>query len=233
MNTNQEPSPFQDLPTDSLPILEVLSVKEEAELARFYKLPLERAGLEADRWKRIQTGQAKTYPAWLLYDGLMYRYMSRSDLSKSEQAYLHEHVLLATGFYGLIPPSTLIYPHRLDFQGGLKIAGQSLKAYWRPAFDAAVQDQDWILSLASSEFEQIFSPAIQKRLIRITFMEEVAGQSRTHSTISKKGRGRLLSWMVRNQCQTLDHLRSAEVDGFRLDERRSTEQQLLFVRKLS
>ena len=67
---------------------------------------------------------------WLLYDGLMYRYMHRTDLSDQELSYMKDHVYIATGFYGLISPFSLIAPHRLDFQGEFKVMGKSLKQFY-------------------------------------------------------------------------------------------------------
>ncbi len=113
-----------------------------------------------------QDRSSKTYPAWQLYDGLMYRYMDRRGIGSKEENYLRDHVRVATALYGLIHPFEFISPHRLDFQGSLKIGNQSLKQYWRPYYDQEVGDDELILSLASSEFEQVFSPQIQKRLVK-------------------------------------------------------------------
>lgn len=230
LNTNLDNKPFQTLSAQSQAILEVLDSLSLEDLASFYKLSPAKAELEADRWARIGSGQAKAYPAWQLYDGLMYRYMERRDLSEQEMAYLDQHVRLATAFYGLISPFERISPHRLDFQGSLKIGHQSLKQYWRPFYDEGVADEEVILSLASSEFEQVFSPQIQKRLRKVIFMEEVDGQYKTHSTISKKGRGRMLSWMAKQGIQDLVDLQAFSSDGFRYCSDKSTDSLLTFVR---
>lgn len=63
LNTNMDPQAFQDLSPESLQVLSELGSKDSQQLADFYKLPLERAELEKDRWTRIVHGQAKTYPA--------------------------------------------------------------------------------------------------------------------------------------------------------------------------
>ncbi|HFI2475471.1 TPA: peroxide stress protein YaaA, partial [Streptococcus suis] len=92
--------------------------------------------------------------------------------------------------------------------------------------------EDWILSLASSEFEQVFSPEIQSKLIRVVFKEEKAGQLKVHSTISKKGRGRMLSWMVKNEVKNIVELKEFDVDGFQFYSLESTEKVFVFVRKV-
>ncbi|MGT2963755.1 peroxide stress protein YaaA [Streptococcus acidominimus] len=231
LNTNLENHPFTPLSEKSQTILVALRQLSVADLATFYKLREDKAELEADRWYRMAHQQAKSYPAWNLYDGLMYRYMKRRDLSQAEQDYLTQHVLIATGFYGLITPFTLISPHRLDFQGQLKIEGQSLKQFWRSQYDEQVADEELILSLSSSEFEQVFSPTIQKRMVQLVFMEDQEGQLKIHSTISKKGRGRLVSLMAEENVQSLDELRQLTFDGFVYRADLSEDKKLVFVRK--
>lgn len=230
LNTNLDSHPFQPLSVASQEVVGALASLTVADLARFYKLKEERAQLEADRWERIQRGQAKTYPAWQLYDGLMYRYMKRQELSPSEEAYLSQHARIATGLYGLISPFDLISPHRLDFQGHLTVGGQSLKQFWRTAYDEAIGEDPLVLSLLSSEFEQVFSPKLQKRMIRLLFVEERGGQLKIHSTISKKGRGRCLSLMAQHQIESLDALKEIAVDGFHYRADQSSPDQLVYVK---
>ncbi|HEM5503941.1 peroxide stress protein YaaA [Streptococcus suis] len=230
LNTNLDNQTFQPLSDISKPVLTAIGQYRLEELARFYKLSEDKAQLELDRWKRIEQGQAKSYPAWQLYDGLMYRYMTRRDLSPEEESYLKNHVRLATALYGLISPFDLISPHRLDFQGSLKIGNQSLKQYWRSYYDAEVAEEDVLLSLASSEFEQVFSPKVQEKLVKVVFKEEKNGQLKVHSTISKKGRGRMLSWMAKHSIQDLGDIKGFDVDGFQFYPKQSVARELVFVR---
>ncbi|HFI0256943.1 TPA: peroxide stress protein YaaA [Streptococcus suis] len=233
LNTNLDNQPFSPLSAYSQPVGMRLASLSTADLANFYKISEERAQLEADRWERIRQGQAKSYPAFKLYDGLMYRYMNRYDLTGPEEAYLAEHVRIATGLYGLISPFELISPHRLDFQGNLEIEGKSLKQYWREQYDSLVEEDELLISLLSSEFEQVFSPRIQKKLVRIVFVEEKNGQYKVHSTISKKGRGRLVSLMAQEQITDLNELINLEFDGFHYAEHLSQLYKIVFVREKS
>lgn len=160
----------------------------------------------------------------------MYRYMNRQQVSQAEQDYLDEHLRIATAFYGLIKPTELIAPHRLDFQGNLKIGKTSLKQFWRKDYDKVVQDDDLIISLLSSEFEQVFSPDIRKRMIKIIFMENRAGKLKIHSTISKKGRGRLVSLMAEKQIETLEDIKTLAFDGFSFSLEHSDDKTITFIR---
>ncbi|HFU4501137.1 TPA: peroxide stress protein YaaA [Streptococcus suis] len=230
LNTNLDNHAFQPLTETSKPVLAAIGQYSLEDLASFYKLSEDRAQLELDRWQRLEKGQAKSYPAWQLYDGLMYRYMTRRDLSAEESTYLKNHVRLATALYGLISPFELVSPHRLDFQGNLKIGKQSLKQYWRPHYDAEVADEDVLLSLASSEFEQVFSPKVQEKLVKVIFKEEKHGKLKVHSTISKKGRGRMLSWLAKHAIQDIEDIKGFDVDGYSYYPEQSLGKQLVFIR---
>lgn len=230
LNTNLDNLPFQPLSAKSQVILTVLRSMSVEELAKFYQLKVDRAELEADRWSRIAQGQAKLYPAWQLYDGLMYRYMQHRDLSELEEAYLRETVFITTGFYGAISLFEPIAPHRLDFQGNLKIGQEGLKQFWRNQYDSVVADDDVIVSLLSSEFEAVFSPDVQKHFVKIVFMEDRAGKLKIHSTISKKGRGRMVSEMARHQVQTVEEIKGLVIDDFHYRADLSESHKLVFVR---
>ena len=232
LNTNQDAQPTDQAASVSQPVLQQLLTYSPADLAGFYKIRPEKAQLEYDRFQRIAQSSASVYPALHLYDGLMYRYMRRREWTDEEQTYWQERVRIATGLYGLIVPLTLIAPHRLDFQGRIEIEGGSLKHYWRSFYDQEVADSQEILSLLSSEFEQAFSPRVQARMTRVVFMEEKDGQLKTHSTISKKGRGRLVSLLATQQITCVDAVRGLVVDDFVYQETASSEKTLVFVRKV-
>ncbi|MFA9413718.1 MULTISPECIES: peroxide stress protein YaaA [unclassified Streptococcus] len=106
----------------------------------------------------------------------------------------------------------------------------SLKTYWRPLYDQAVSSEDLLISLLSSEFETVFSPTVQERFVRVLFHEEKAGQLKTHSTISKKGRGLLLKQACLEAVETLDQLKELTFAGFTYQAVLSSEQELVYVR---
>lgn len=230
LHTNQDAFPSQNLTPMSQTVLKTIREYAVDDLANFYKINSNKADQEWLRWKRLADGEAKTYHAWLLYDGLMYRYMKRTQVTEAERHYLDNHLRIATAFYGLIKPTDLIAPHRLDFQGNLKIGKTSLKQFWRKDYDKVVQDDDLIISLLSSEFEQVFSPDIRKRMIKIIFMENRASKLKIHSTISKKGRGHLVSLMAKKQIERLEDIKTLAFDGFSFSLEHSDDKTITFIR---
>ena len=201
---------------------------QEDDLASCYKIKPAAAQIERERWRALMAGSALSYTAMNLFDGLMYRQIERSE--QSHWDYYQQHVQIATALYGLIPCDTPIAPHRLDFMTKLSVEGQSLKQYWRAQYDAAISQSELVVSLLSSEFEEVFSKAVRDRLVKVVFMEEHGSQMKTHSTISKKARGQFITATAQQHIATLAEIKQLVVGEFSYRETLSTARQLVFVK---
>ena len=211
-------------------VIHALAALSLEELASLYKISEERASEEEQRIQALLSGSASTYPALRLFDGLMYRNVRRTDWTEAEEAYVKEHLLITSALYGVIPALATIAPHRLDFLMKLKVQGKSLKAFWKASYDQALQDEDLIISLLSSEFETVFSKEIQDRMVTFKFLEEKNGQLKVHSTISKKARGAFVTALLEKQVTTVEDLKQLTFNGFAYQSELSTEKQLVFVK---
>ena len=211
-------------------VIHALAALSLEELASLYKISEERASEEEQRIQALLSGSASTYPALRLFDGLMYRNIRRTDWTEAEEAYVKEHLLITSALYGVIPALATIAPHRLDFLMKLKVQGKSLKAFWKASYDQALQDEDLIISLLSSEFETVSSKEIQDRMVTFKFLEEKNGQLKVHSTISKKARGAFVTALLEKQVTTVEDLKQLTFNGFAYQSELSTEKQLVFVK---
>ena len=211
-------------------VINALTSLSLEDLASLYKISIERASEEDQRIKALKSGTAKTYPALRLFDGLMYRNIRRTDWTKEEEAYVQEHLLITSALYGVIPALASIAPHRLDFLMKLKVQGKSLKTFWKAFYDKALQDEDLIISLLSSEFETVFSKEIQNRMVTFKLLEEKNGQLKVHSTISKKARGAFVTALLEKQITNVEEMKQLTFSGFAYQSELSTEKQLVFVK---
>ena len=211
-------------------VINALTSLSLEDLASLYKISIERASEEDQRIKALKSGTAKTYPALRLFDGLMYRNIRRTDWTKEEEAYVQEHLLITSALYGVIPALASIAPHRLDFLMKLKVQGKSLKTFWKAFYDKALQDEDLVISLLSSEFETVFSKEIQNRMVTFKFLEEKNGQLKVHSTISKKARGAFVTALLEKQITKVEEMKQLTFSGFAYQSELSTEKQLVFVK---
>lgn len=211
-------------------VIDALASLSLEELASLYKISIERAIEEDQRIQALKSGTAKTYVALRLFDGLMYRNIRRTDWTKEEEAYVQEHLLITSALYGVIPALAPIAPHRLDFLMKLKVQGKSLKNFWKASYDQALQDEDLVISLLSSEFETVFSKEIQNRMVTFKFLEEKNGLLKVHSTISKKARGAFVTALLEKQITKVEEMKQLTFSGFAYQSALSTDKQLVFVK---
>ena len=210
----------QKLSEKSAAILTEMAKLSTDELSTAYKIKPEQAEKEKQRWAAILSGEAKTY-----------RHIKRSDLSTCEKEFLDQQVFITSSFYGIIPAFYPIQEHRHDFHTKIKVNGQSLKNYWRAEYDQFLEEsQVPVVSLLSSEFEDVFSPTLHKQLFTVSFMEDRNGVLKTHSTISKKARGAFLTAVMEENCQTINALRKLSFDEFNYREDLSSNNELVFVK---
>ena len=161
MNTDLPSIEATPLKPESQAVLDALALYSASQLESFYKVSAEKAAEEFQNIQALKRQTAQHYPALNLFDGLMYRHIKRDKLTEVEQAYLENHVFITSALYGVVPALSPIAPHRLDFLMKLKVAGKTLKSHWKQTYDEAMNGEDLIFSLLSSEFETVFSKEIR------------------------------------------------------------------------
>ena len=219
---------LSDKSTEIVSEIAKLSVED---LAKAYKIKDEKAVEEFSRWQAIKNKTAKSYEALELFNGLMYRNIDRAGFDESDKKYVEENVFIATSLYGVIGAYDLIQEHRLDFLQNIKVKNQSLKNFWKESYDKSIEGEELVVSLLSSEFEEVFSKDQRDRFIRLSFMEEKDGVLKVHSTISKKARGKFLTELVKNKVSSVDEMKKIQFDDFKFSVENSDGKTLAFIAK--
>lgn len=232
LNLDIQSQSFQPLSSETKAIVSAFSSLSLTEIQQAYKIKKDMAAKVQTQWQVLHQKNVQNYPAYLLLDGLMYRQFNKENYSIEENQYIHDFLSITSALYGVIRADTPIAPYRLDFQTKGKIQGKSLRKFWQSHFDQAVKNEKLILSLLSSEFEEVFSKDLQQNFYQCVFMEEKEGKRKIHSTISKKARGKMIKELILNQVQSINDVRKLTFDGFCLQENESTEKRLLFVKKV-
>lgn len=216
---------------NSMEIVNELAKLSVEDLAKVYKIKEDKAMEEFSRWQDINNNTAKSYKALELFNGLMYRNINRDNFDEADKKYIEENVFITTSLYGIIGAYDLIQEHRLDFLQNVKVSGKSLKNFWRASYDESIEDEDLVISLLSSEFEEVFSKKQREKFIKINFMEEKDGVLKVHSTISKKARGKFLTELVKNKISSVDEMKKIQFDDFKFSVENSDERTLAFIAK--
>ena len=231
LNKKATPQEALELSEKSNEIVAEFAKLSASDLAKVYKIKEDKATEEFSRWKDIKNNTAKSYKALDLFNGLMYRNIDRDNFDEADKEYIEKNVFITTSLYGIIGAYDLIQEHRLDFLQNVKISGESLKNFWRASYDESIKDEDFVVSLLSSEFEEVFSKNQKEKFIKISFMEEKEGKLKVHSTISKKARGKFLTELIKNKVSSVEEMEKIKFDGFEFSKEHSEEKVLAFIAK--
>ena len=231
LNKKATPQETLELSEKSNEIVAEFAKLSASDLAKVYKIKEDKAMEEFSRWQDIKNNTAKSYKALDLFNGLMYRNIDRDNFDEADKEYIEKNVFITTSLYGIIGAYDLIQEHRLDFLQNVKILGESLKNFWRASYDESIGDEDFVVSLLSSEFEEVFSKNQKEKFIKISFMEEKEGKLKVHSTISKKARGKFLTELIKNKVSSVEEMKKIKFDGFEFSKEHSEEKVLAFIAK--
>ena len=231
LNKKATPQEALELSEKSNEIVAEFAKLSASDLAKVYKIKEDKAMEEFSRWQDIKNNTAKSYKALDLFNGLMYRNIDRDNFDEADKEYIEKNVFITTSLYGIIGAYDLIQEHRLDFLQNVKISGESLKNFWRASYDESIKDEDFVVSLLSSEFKEVFSKNQKEKFIKISFMEEKEGKLKVHSTISKKARGKFLTELIKNKVSSVEEMKKIKFDGFEFSKEHSEEKVLAFIAK--
>ena len=177
--------------------------------------------------------------AVVAYDGIQYRHLAPQVMSERELAWLERSLRIVSGMYGILRPLDGVVPYRLEMQARLAVGGaRDLYEFWdsRP-YDAlcSERDADAIVNLASVEYARAVLPhALPDGPPIVTCLfgsvRESDGRLVQRATEAKAARGTFVRWCAERQVDGVEELGSFAERGYALDEGRSDEGCLVFVR---
>jgi len=197
---------FDDL---SLKIINKIRNMDVEELQKFFKIKLEVAEEVFEAYKNIEDNNAKY--AIETYNGLAFRQID-GEVVKSE--FSKNHLVILSALYGPISPVTPINPYRLDFSKKLTVGNSSLKEIQKKNYTEKLSDYK-IYNLASDEFSSLINRDEVAGWVDINFYDDYEEKKKTHSATSKKLRGQLANYVLKNKSFDTSIFESFEFEEYR------------------
>lgn len=215
-----------------------LSIKD---LKEVFKANDKITNINYDRFKSMDLNKAVS-PAIFSYDGLQYKYLSAHTLEEKDLDYLEENLLILSGFYGIVRPSTKISAYRLEMQAEFKIVNKNLSYnnlydFWADKLIKYIKNtlkDDIIINLASKEYSKCISKFSEKekiKVININFYEEKNGKLKQTATLAKMARGEFVREMAIKKVKKVESLKSIKLLNFEYDEKSSNEDTYNYLKK--
>ncbi len=162
-------------------------------------------------------------PAVMAYDGIVFNRLSPTTLSADDMRYACGHLFIASFLYGLLRPSDLINPYRLEGKVALPVTShQSLFDYWKSVLtdwfiDKVKADDGVLVNLASNEFRNMFDwKCVEKELTVISpdFKVEEGGRLKNVTIYAKMCRGAMTRYIITHRIAAPELLAGFSFDGF-------------------
>lgn len=184
----------------------------------------------------------KLQPAILAFTGDVYEGLGARSLASKDFSFAQSHLRILSGLYGVLRPLDAIQAYRLEpgYRWLPEDSISTLTQFWKPKITRALEDaitqlpraSRMIVDLASKEFTDMINfQALGVPVIQPKFQDEKAGKLKTITLYTKKARGRMAGWMIRNRIQDAEGAKQFSEDGYGFDPIRSTETEWLFWRK--
>ena len=224
-------------------LIDLLRHKTPAQVASLMELSDALATLNVGRYAawQPQATPDNSKPAVLAFNGDVYEGLDANTLSTADLAWAQEHVVILSGLYGALRPLDRLQPYRLEMGTGLANArGKDLYAFWGDTVAAYLNErlaQDkspTVINLASQEYAKVaLRPALQARVVDCQFEDWKGGQYKIISFFAKRARGLMARWAIEHKARTPKALRAFDAEGYALDAAASTDDRLVFRRRLA
>lgn len=145
---------------------------------------------------QIQKKRPQSIAMMDVYQGVAFDALELKSLSEDELLFAQKHLRVLSAYWGILRPLDKIHNYRLDFTMHHKDI--HLLKLWKDKIVKELEREDWILDLSSKEFSQLVK-ALQDKLHRVEFYEEVDGELKIISSFAKQARGTLARWSIQKQ----------------------------------
>ena len=172
------------------------------------------------------------------FNGEVYRGINIESYSEQDLFYLQDHLRILSALYGVLRPLDLIQPYRLEMGIQLKNErGNNVYEFWGNIINdnlnnlIKAKSYKYLINLASSEYFKVVKPSkINAKIITPFFMETRNTGYKTIVVYTKKARGLMTSFIVKNKITEAEEIKLFDLEGYMFNPSISDEYNWGFIR---
>ncbi len=166
--------------------------------------------------------------ALLSFKGDVYKNIDVANYSKNDISFAQQNIIILSGLYGILKPLDLIQPYRLEMHLKTKYWKEKITTY----FIENLKDNEVIINLASKEYSNaIDMNKIPNKVINCVFKEFKDEKYKIIAIYAKIARGTMTNYIIKNKITNIEKIKEFNEDGYKYNEKMSTENEFLFLRK--
>ncbi|MAR39418.1 MAG: hypothetical protein CMD22_01805 [Flavobacteriales bacterium] len=174
--------------------------------------------------------------ALFAFKGEVYQNIRVNEFSESELDLANKSIRIISGLYGVLSPSDLILPYRLEMGTKLSVSGhKNLYSFWKDILTkhllSELKSENFLVNLASDEYFKVFdSKEITVPIVTPIFKDIKNGKLKVISFFAKRARGAMCNYIIKNKINTIEDIKLFNWSNYILSEDESTENKLIFIR---
>ncbi|MFD2725526.1 peroxide stress protein YaaA [Hyunsoonleella rubra] len=180
--------------------------------------------------------QNNARPAIYAFNGDVYRGLDAYTIPKEKLDVMEDSVRILSGLYGLLKPTDLIQPYRLEMGTRMPVGvKKNLYEFWKKditkALNEELEDGELFLNLASNEyFKAIDVKSLKVPVITANFKDFKNGQYKVISFFAKEARGAMARYIIDTNAQTIEDVKGFNYMGYGFSAEMSSDTDLVFIR---
>ena len=224
-----------------------LAPQSKVQLSKTLKISGNLAKLNAERYSKfaIDTNRPSKHIhdvaacAVTAYTGRAWQGLDQKTLSDDELTYCNKTLRIISGLYGLLKPSDVIQPYRLDMGTKVQVdEHKNLYSYWGEQLKNSLlaENPSVIVNVASNEY---WKACLEKQLSRktrvvtISFREGQGSSARVLAVHAKLARGKFVRFMCQTKPKNIEALQNFTSCGYVFDVKQSNDKLMVFTRSSS
>lgn len=180
---------------------------------------------------------SKSKQAVFAFKGDVYSGLNAETITKDKFDFMQKNLRILSGFYGLLRPFDKILPYRLEMGTKLQNSrGKNLYEFWGNKITDLLNkdfesEKDIVINLASEEYyKSINNKNLNNKVITPVFKEYKNGSYKTIAIYAKKARGLMSRYIIDNEIDNSDGLKTFNNEGYSYDESLSDNLNYVFTR---
>lgn len=223
-------------------LIQLLQELSKEEVSSLMNLSDDLTDLNFTRYKELGESNVISSPSILAFDGQVFNCINVEDFNDLDFKFANEHLRIMSGLYGVLKPTDKVSPYRLEMKAKLKNEkGNDLYKFWKNNISSYLydelqkQDNKVLLNLASNEYSKAIDfKKLNKefKVINIEFKDykENVDAYKVIGLYSKKARGYLTRYIIKNKIDNLEELKSFSHDNYVFNELLSDDNNFIFTR---
>lgn len=180
----------------------------------------------------------KARPAIASFSGDVYDGLKSWELSPTQVEIADSQIRILSGLYGVLKPTDVILPYRLEMGTGLKSKSfNNLYDFWKSKItryisgELLLDKKKVIVNLASLEYTNAIDlKKTNSTIITPVFLEFKNGDFKFISINAKWARGLMTRYIIDKNIDDVEHLKLFDYNGYSFDEKQSIKNRWVFIR---